>query len=143
LADAYLVDKENALTILVVDDYDSVRIAVSMILKKNGFRVLAAEDPTVARRIWKENRDAIDLLLVDIAMPMTTGPELVQELMHDGLKCPVIFATGTGDEQARKATRHLAKPVILQKPFSPEILLGAITDVLSRNRSDSNKSVAV
>jgi DNA-binding NtrC family response regulator len=127
------VDKAIGPTILVVDDYDSVRIALSLILKKNGFRVLAAESPTTAKLLWNERRAEIDLLLVDISMPAISGPELVQELMADGDTTPVIFVTGTGAESAREATRKIRNPNILQKPFAPDVLVKAVEDALAQN----------
>jgi DNA-binding NtrC family response regulator len=119
-------------TIFVVDDYDSVRIAITMILERQGFRVLTADGAAAARRIWKEHQPAIDLMLVDISMPTTSGPELVTELMPEGPRVPVIFATGTGNELAHVATENVPHEVILQKPFSAEALIEAIKAALSK-----------
>jgi DNA-binding response OmpR family regulator len=127
------VDKATGSTILVVDDYDSVRIALSLILKKSGFRVLAAESPNTARLLWNERRTEIDLLLVDISMPAISGPDLVRELLADGDSTPVIFVTGTGAESAREATQKIRNPNILQKPFAPDVLVKAVEDALARN----------
>jgi DNA-binding NtrC family response regulator len=117
------VDSATGPTILIIDDYDSVRIAISMILRKHGFNVLAAENAAAAKRIWAQSRSSIELLLVDISMPTITGPELVRELLKEGPRIPVIFVTGIGEVQAREATRDLPTPLILQKPFSPQLLI--------------------
>ena len=119
-------------TILIIDDYDSVRIAISMILSRHGFKVITAANPAEAKKIWAQHRSIIDLLLVDISMPIMSGPELVQELLADGASVPVIFATGTGPENAKEATKDIPHPTILQKPFSPDVLVNAIRNALSK-----------
>jgi DNA-binding response OmpR family regulator len=104
-----------------------------MILERNGFRVLVADSPAAAKRIWANQRAAIDLLLVDISMPAISGPELVLQLLSEGPPIPVIFATGTGEEQARIATQNILRPTILQKPFTQDLLIETINDALGRH----------
>lgn len=125
------MDRLSHPTILVIDDYDSVRIAIGMILERRGFSVLSADGPPAAVRIWAQHRSKIDLLLVDISMPGLSGPELVSELLNEGPAVPVIFATGTGEEQARIATKNISHPMILQKPFSQDLLVETINDALA------------
>ena len=117
---------KKALTVLVIDDEPSVRSAVSLILGKASMRVLQADSAAAGRKLWDENRDAIDLLLVDISMPQISGPELVYELARDGASLPVIFMTGLGRGDALEATIGLPHFSILQKPFAPQDLLNAI-----------------
>ncbi|HEY6225664.1 MAG TPA: response regulator [Verrucomicrobiae bacterium] len=127
------MDKATPATILVIEDHDSVRIAISRFLKTGGFQVLEAATPEAARSIWTEHSSRIDLLLADIALQASSGPDLVKELLKQGPKRPVIFATAIEDDHARKATRSFKNPTILQKPFSPEVLVKAINKALSRN----------
>ena len=125
------MDRQSPPTVLVIDDYDSVRIAIGMILERRGFRVLSADGPPAAIRVWAQHRSKIDLLLVDISMPGLSGPELVRDLLNEGPPVPVIFATGTGEEQARQATKNISHPTILQKPFSQDLLVETINDALA------------
>ena len=127
------MDRLSPPTILVIDDYDSVRIAITMILERRGFKTLSADGPAAAVRIWAQHRSRIDLLLVDISMPGLSGPDLVCDLLREGSPVPVIFATGTGEEQARTATKNISHPTILQKPFSQDLLVETINDALAHH----------
>src|SRR6476620_9039133 len=64
-ADIKRVDKEPA-TVLLVEDHDSVRIAITRFLKAGGFHVLDAATPESARTFWTKYANRIALLLVDI-----------------------------------------------------------------------------
>ena len=127
------MDKATPATILVIEDHDSVRIAISRFLKTGGFQVLEAASPEAAKSIWKEHSSRINLLLADIALQTSSGPDLVRDLLKKGPKIPVIFATATEEDHAKKATRNFKNPTILQKPFSPEVLVKAINAALLRN----------
>jgi two-component system cell cycle sensor histidine kinase/response regulator CckA len=122
------MDKTPAGTVLVVEDHDSVRVAITRFLTTGGFKVLEAATTAAAKAIWQENANRISLLLVDIDLGGASGPDLVEELRP---KVPVIFATATEDAVARKATRKFANPIVLHKPFSPELLVKTVRDTLS------------
>lgn len=104
-----------------------------MILERRGFKALSADGPAAAVRVWAQHRSRIDLLLVDISMPGLSGPDLVCDLLREGPPVPVIFATGTGEEQARMATKNISHPTILQKPFSQDLLVETINDALAHH----------
>jgi two-component system, cell cycle sensor histidine kinase and response regulator CckA len=119
---------ERGATVLIVEDHDSVRIAISRFLKAGGFEPIEAESPEAAKAVWANHRDRISLLLVDIDLPRMSGPDLVDELQPS---VPVIFATATDDARSSEATRNFDNPTILQKPFSPEVLVNAVRDALA------------
>jgi DNA-binding response OmpR family regulator len=118
-------------TVLVIEDHDSVRIAMTRFLTAGGFEVLEAATPDAARAIWTEHANRISLLMVDIGLGTCSGPDLVEELLNQGSVVPVIFATAMDDVQSRNATRNFQSPTILQKPFSPEVLVKAVRHALS------------
>lgn len=120
-----------AATVLVIEDHDSVRIAITRFLSAGGFNVLEAATADAAKAIWKEHGKSISLLLVDIGLAAVSGPDLVEELLTQGPVVPVIFATATDEANARKAARKFKNPTILQKPFSPEVLVKAVRHALS------------
>lgn len=122
------MDKTPDGTVLVIEDHDSVRIAIARFLKSGGFNVVEAANPDAARAVWAEHANDICLLVVDIDLVSMTGPALVEELRP---QVPVIFATATDDKKAREATRNFENPIILQKPFSPEVLVKAVRAALA------------
>ena len=118
----------KAFTILVIDDEPSVRSAVALVLGKASMRVLEAESAASALKIWEKQRNAVDLLLVDISMPEMTGPEFVHELFAGKAGVPVIFMSGLGRGDVLEATIDVPHLTILQKPFAPRDLLQVIED---------------
>jgi DNA-binding NtrC family response regulator len=121
----------TAATVLVIEDHDSVRIAISRFLQAGGFNVLEAATPAAAKAIWADHANSIALLLVDISLENASGPELVQELLQTRPDVHVIFATANEDAEAQRATRNFPNPTILRKPFSPETLVKTVRDTLS------------
>jgi DNA-binding response OmpR family regulator len=115
-------------TVLIIEDHDSVRIAISRFLEKGGFNVLSAATPVAARALWTEHSKLISLLVVDIDLLTISGPDLVQELKPS---VPVIFATATDIKLAREATRKFENCTILEKPFSPELLVKTVRGALA------------
>jgi FixJ family two-component response regulator len=70
------------------------------------------------------------LLILDIAMPGMTGPELYGELKRRGEKIPVIFITAQKDETVRSRVLEQGAAGFLLKPFSDSALLAAIKAAL-------------
>jgi DNA-binding NtrC family response regulator len=109
-----------AKTILVVDDEIGIRDLLSEILFDEGYQVLLAENAEQARSF--RNKEAPDLVLLDIWMPETDGIALLKEwAAEEKLTMPVVMMSGHGTvETAVEATRigavaFLEKPVALQK----------------------------
>jgi FixJ family two-component response regulator len=69
-------------------------------------------------------------LILDIAMPGMSGPELHQELKRRGEKIPVIFISGQKDESIRARVFEQGAAGFLLKPFSDAALLAAIKTAL-------------
>jgi DNA-binding NtrC family response regulator len=120
------MQSKKAFTILVIDDEPSVRSAVSLVLGKASMRVLEADNAAAARKVWEDNANSIDLLVVDISMPGMTGSEFVYQLFGGKTGVPVIFISGLGRGDALEATIDVPHFTILQKPFAPQDLLKAI-----------------
>jgi FixJ family two-component response regulator len=114
----------------VVDDDESVRESLPDLLRQFGF---AAEAFESAEAFLGSNvLSATNCLLLDIAMPGMSGPELQQELMRRQLAMPIVFITAHGDRTDRP--RLLARGAVecLFKPFSEAALLDALNAALRR-----------
>lgn len=116
----------------VVDDDESVRESLPGLLQEFGFaaRTFSSAEEFLASGCI----DQTSCLILDIAMPGTTGPELQQELKIRGQPIPIIFITASRDEAVRR--RALAKGAVacLYKPFSDTALLRTIHHALGANR---------
>jgi len=120
--------EDNQLLSVVVDDDESVRESLPDLLKEFGF---AARAFSSAQEFLSSGCvDETSCLILDIAMPDMSGPELYQELKRRGQVIPVIFITGQRDETIRTRVLNQGAAELLFKPFSDSALLTAIKTAL-------------
>lgn len=113
---------------VVVDDDESVRESLLDLLKEFGF---AARAFLSAREFLSSGCvDETSCLILDVAMPGMSGPELQQELTHRGKDIPIIFITGQKDELIRAQVLEQGAAGFLLKPFSDTALLASIKSAL-------------
>jgi FixJ family two-component response regulator len=112
----------------VVDDDESMRESLPDLIKEFGF---AARSFSSAEEFLSSGSvDETNCLILDIAMPGMSGPELHQELKRRGDRIPVIFITGQKDERIRARVFEQGAAGFLLKPFSDAALLAAIKTAL-------------
>ena len=112
----------------VVDDDESVTESLPGLLGEFGFAVRAfssAQDFLSSGCV-----DETNCLILDIAMPGMSGPELQQELKRRGKEIPIIFITGQRDETVRARVLKQGAAGFLLKPFSDADLLAAVKTAL-------------
>ena len=112
----------------VVDDDESVRESLPDLLRQLGFtaQAFSSAEAFLASDVVNQTR----CLILDIAMPGMSGPDLQRELTRRRHKIPVVFITGNADRTIR--TRLLARGAVecLFKPFSETALLEALNAAL-------------
>ena len=130
VADARVVSGTE--TILLVEDQQEVRDVVRQTLQRHGYNVLEAVDGDAALALLQSEAGPIHLLLTDVVMPHMSGRELVDAITKHDRSIRVLYTSGYTDDAI---VRHgVLDPGIafIQKPFTPEQLLGRVRDVLSR-----------
>jgi PAS domain S-box-containing protein len=111
------------LNILLVDDHAHVRSTTAAVLGDFGHKVVEAADGTDALRVLREDC-GFDLLITDYAMPHLSGTDLLRAAQDICPEVPALIVTGYAESDAiRDRPKHVE---ILQKPFTPEALEGAI-----------------
>lgn len=85
--------------VLVVDDSAGVRQLISATLRGHGYEVETAATAREALRAFEETR--FDVLVVDYAMPRSSGAELVRALRSAGVGVPVVMVSGGGDRRGQ------------------------------------------
>jgi CheY-like chemotaxis protein len=114
--------------ITVVDDDESVRESLPDLLKEFGFEAEAfssAEDFLASESIWLTR-----CLVLDMAMPGMTGPDLQRELTRRDQSIPIVFITGQWDEAVRPSLLAQGAVDCLFKPFDATDLLQALNAAL-------------
>lgn len=114
--------------VTVVDDDESVRESLPDLLREFGFasEAFSSAEAFLASEAIGETR----CLLLDVAMPGMTGPELQHELIRRRQNIPIVFITAGGDESVR--ARLLADGAVecLFKPLAETTLLDAVNAAL-------------
>lgn len=112
----------------VVDDDDSVRESLPVLLREFGFTVevfSCAEDFLASGQV-----EQTECLLLDVAMPGMSGPELQRELTARRQEIPIVFITAQHDETIRSRLMAQGAVECLFKPFSETFLLEALKAAL-------------
>lgn len=115
-------------TILVVDDDEAVRRALSTILAEGDYTVQTAAGGREALEVAE--RDRPDLVITDLIMPNLDGWEVVVALRQQGVHVPVILISGHTRQATTPAVRFLAKPI------DADQLLATVAEALADNVGD-------
>jgi two-component system cell cycle sensor histidine kinase/response regulator CckA len=118
-------------TVLIVEDADEVRELASKQLQRRGYVVLEARNADEAVRVF-DGDTAVDVILSDVVMPGTSGPEMMAQLLarRPGLK--VVYMSGYTEDAI--VSRGVLEPgvVFLHKPFTAESLERKLREALDR-----------
>jgi FixJ family two-component response regulator len=112
----------------VVDDDESVRESLPDLLKEFGFEAQtfsSAEEFLASKSVADTS-----CLVLDVAMPGMTGPDLQRELKNRDQSIPIVFITGQRDEAIRPRLISQGAVDCLFKPFEPTDLLQALNTAL-------------
>lgn len=131
---------DHKLSILVVDDEDSVRESLQMWFTEDGYEVLCAENATKALNILEKSR--IDIILADIKMPGMDGLEMLQRIKSLNSTSIVIMMTAFATvDTAVKALKDGAYDYVT-KPFDPDDLSHLIRNAARQiNLSRENETL--
>ena len=115
-----------AKTILIVDDSESVRKVLGILLKGAGFAVLEAEDGKDA--LAKLSGQKIHLIVSDVNMPNMGGIELVKAVkqLPNYKFTPIIMLTTESQEASKREGQAAGAKAWVVKPFKPDQMLSAV-----------------
>jgi two-component system cell cycle sensor histidine kinase/response regulator CckA len=104
-------------TVLVVEDEETLRLAVSKMLRKAGFSVIEAGDGTTAANLFRANKRKIDVVLLDMTLPGMSGREVLEELrtIQPGVK--VILTTAFSQASALSSIGEQHLWGFVRKPY--------------------------
>ena len=120
--------------ILIAEDDLMVLKLTSRILEKAGYTVLTARNGDEAIELYKVNRDKIDLLLLDVVMPLKGGKDVADYVAASNPEIPVIFTSGYNENAIHKNFVLNDEIILIQKPFARENLLETVRTVLDKHK---------
>jgi PAS domain S-box-containing protein len=123
--------ESHGLTILLVDDDDLVLTAVSAQLRRLGHSVVIAENGQAAIDQLMEGAP-VDLVLLDINMPVLDGCRALPRLRQLRPNLPVIIETGSMDDKAEELARAHDNVSVLVRPFSLNEIKAALAPWVER-----------
>jgi signal transduction histidine kinase len=132
--------KETALTVLVVDDDDSIRSLLQMELEDRGFGVIQCASQNEAVSVIGTEA-TIDIILLDLRLGDGTGMEVLKQVHESKRKIPVIMMTGHGNKGVvLEALKHgvfdfLEKPFSVRDDLFPVISRAEALALLSRENN--------
>jgi len=126
--------------ILVIDDDDSLRDTIGLMLEQEGFHATLVEDGM--KGYSEALRLRPDLILADLRMPGMTGVDVCRRLRDAGAKTPIIILSAVGDEFDKVLLLEIGADDYVVKPFGVRELLARIRAVLRRTSPDSNTVIA-
>lgn len=113
-------------TILVAEDDETVRRLVRHMLKEAGYSVLMAKDGLEAIEIFKQNKDRISLVLLDVVMPEMSGREVYKKILEISPNIKTIFTSGYSSNAVHTSFINDMRMQLISKPYDLDTLLREI-----------------
>ena len=113
-----------------------LRNLITQFLRDSGYKVLIATDGQQALKVAGEWPETIDLLLTDVVMPVLGGQELAATLSAKYPGLTVLFMSGYTNSALIHQGAMDGDRSFLQKPFSPDVLLARVREVLDRAKEN-------
>ncbi|MBW2278261.1 MAG: response regulator, partial [Deltaproteobacteria bacterium] len=117
--------------ILVVDDEQIVREVVEQVLTTQGYEVVCRDNGKQAVEFYREHGAAIDLVILDLMMPVMNGTTCFRELRAIDPEVKVLLATGYALDEFGRQLVDDGLVGFVEKPFMPSQLAKAVVDALA------------
>ena len=120
-------------TILVVDDFASIRQFVCETLERQGYSTLGATNGNEAFQVLTDNSADVNLVLTDYNMPDCTGFELLKKIKDNPAvaKVPVIFLTTEANPEKMRSAREAGLAAWIRKPYRAETFFAQIENAIN------------
>lgn len=118
--------------ILIAEDETSIREFVVINLKRSGYEVLEADNGEMAIRLFDEASDDIDVVILDIMMPVIDGLEVCKYIRGKSKRVGIIMLTAKTQEMDKVTGLIVGADDYITKPFSPSELMARIDAIYRR-----------
>jgi len=132
------LNENNQTRILVCDDEEPMRFAVSTVLCRAGFHVETANDGRQALELIRRQPECYQIVITDNAMPRLDGISLVQQLRADGFEGKLVVLSGGLDAAGYERYTELCVDEIISKPLNAERLRQVVCQLLPAFQSGTS-----
>jgi PAS domain S-box-containing protein len=119
-------------TILLVEDSAALRELTKVILLRDGYNILEAEDGIAALEVSRKFPGVIHMVLTDVVMPRMRGPHLAEQIVKQRPGIAVVFLSGYTEEAVEHSDR-IKGFTLVEKPYTSEALLHSIRRALDNS----------
>ena len=116
-------------TIMIVEDDPDIRDGVRILLSGEGYHIIEAENGTRALEVF---RPEVDLVILDIMMPVMDGVTMLMKLREQNHEFPVIMLSAKSEEVDKIMGLNMGADDYVTKPFTPLELLARVNSHLRR-----------
>ena len=134
LLEEHLIIKGHGETILIADDEPEVLLVTATQLKNLGYNIIKASNGEEAVKLFCQQPEAIDLVLLDMVMPQLNGPAAAQQIRMIRREIPLIFQTGYSTNELVAELTDLDHYQFISKPYRTAEISQMIHKSLSGNR---------
>jgi two-component system cell cycle sensor histidine kinase/response regulator CckA len=120
-------------TVLLVEDEKMVRELAERILTEFGYKVLVAENGEVAKQIFEQQKEKIQIVVTDIIMPGISGRDLAAHIKKENPDIKLLYISGYSDEAILHHNKIDNGSEFLQKPFTAQKFVRRVRQILDEN----------
>jgi len=117
-------------TILIVDDEELVRELGEQILSKFGYNVITAIDGESALDIYREKKEVISLVILDLIMPGMGGKKCLKEILSISPDINIVIASGYSSDSDSKTALGPGAKGFINKPYDVRQMLSKVREIL-------------
>jgi DNA-binding NtrC family response regulator len=117
-------------SVLIVEDESFVRKVTAEILQVAGYTVFEARNAVEGLRVFREHKDEIALMVVDVVLPGKSGQEMARELMGPHPYLRTVFISGYPDNAVSREHDFSGRAIYLAKPFSVDSLMRKVKEAI-------------
>ena len=121
--------------VLVVDDEEPILDLVQKVLKRTGYRVLLAKDGVEAVALYAHRRQEIDVVIMDMIMPIMDGPAAIVALKAINADVKIVGSSGAASAGGMAKARDAGVRYFIPKPYTAETMLKTLHEILRKNHA--------
>ena len=121
------------ITVMIADDDNRIRRVISDFMKRDGFKVIEAENGEQAIEIFDQQKDTIDLVILDVMMPITDGWGVLRHIRNISRATLVMMLTAKTEDGEQIYGFETGADDYVTKPISPVVLMLRIKALIKRS----------
>jgi signal transduction histidine kinase/response regulator RpfG family c-di-GMP phosphodiesterase len=134
---------EKMYKVLLVEDNKTNQLIAKSILKEIGIDSILAGDGKSAVELYQQHMNDIDLILMDLHMPVMNGYEAAQEIRKISNSIPIVAMTADVIMGVREKCEQSGIHYYISKPFDPEHFIQTVVDIITAHKSDKLQNTDV